>query len=66
MVTANIQEVILSASHFICSLVDCQGTCDLRGSSSIHNTVVSDQIANYTQSIMESTLGLFNDLLMNR
>lgn len=51
-------------SHLICSLVDSQSTSDLWSTSSIHNTVVSDQIADYTKSIMESTLCLFNDLMI--
>lgn len=55
---------ILYFTHLICSLVDSESTGNLGGSSSVHNAVVSDQIADYTQSIMEGPLGLFNDLFV--
>lgn len=51
------------ASHLICSLVDSKSTCNLRSSTSIHHTVVFDEVTDYAQCIVESTLGLFDDLL---
>ena len=48
--------------YLISSLVDGQGTCNLGCSTSIHDAVVSDQVADHAQSIVECTLGFLNDL----
>lgn len=49
-------------SNLICSLVDSESTGNLWSSSTIHNTVVFDQITNHTKSIVEGSLRLFNNL----
>lgn len=51
------------ASHLVCGLVDGEGTRNLRSSSTIHHTVVFDEVTDHTQRIVEGTLGFFNDLL---
>ena len=52
--------------YLICSLVDGQGTCNLRCSTSIHDAVVSDQVADDAQSIVECTLGFLDDLMSKK
>lgn len=48
--------------YLVSSLVDSEGTGNLRGSATIHNAVVSDQVTDDTQCIMQRTLSLLNDL----
>ena len=41
---------------------NCQGTWDLRGSTTIYNTVITNQITNCTQSIVHTSFGFIDNL----
>ena len=58
-----IQLMCNTMQYLIRSLVDGQGTCNLRGATSIHDAVVSDQVTDHAQSIVECTLSFLDDLI---
>lgn len=49
-------------THLVSCLAHGQGTGDLSSTSSVHDTVVADEVADDTQCIMKGPFGLLYDL----